>query len=281
MKDMKKKFVAIILTLIFALTACSGKEEEVEDTEINEEVTPTAVEEPDEVETEPEDEPPVIDVPDAGENEGGEEKTIEEQYSDILLKYKRIQDDRLTVEEVEKTGLTTELIQRAWPAGCTDDEVRYLFYDIDGNGTEELIIIYHTDIVDIYAYDGEKVRYAFGAPYRGISVLYPEGLLAVSVSYSAGDHSTIWYKFDTVLGDFFPSFEMIKNYDSDPEFYEFCGVDDSDRDEVEKAYRESGDYPVWVFEWGDTLTFDDYKERCPEGDPVKLPQGERLADFER
>ncbi len=273
---MKKKIIALLMTAVLALSACSGKEEEVEETEIKVEATPTAAA-PDEEEIEE----PVPDTPAeiTDEKENGE-KTIEQQYAAILLKYKRIQDDKLSEEDVEKTGLNTELIQHAWPWACAEDEVRYLFYDIDENGTPELFITYYNDIVDIYAYDGEKVRYSFGAPYRGLSILYPEGMLATTVSYSAGDHTTTWYKFDSVLGDFFPCFEMVNNYDGEPTFYAFGAIDDSNRDEVEEAYRQTGDYPVWVWEWLYEMDFDEYKELCPENQPVMLPQGTRLADFD-
>ena len=39
---MKKKIIALLMTAVLALSACSGKEEEVEETEIKVEATPTA-----------------------------------------------------------------------------------------------------------------------------------------------------------------------------------------------------------------------------------------------
>ena len=151
---------------------------------------------------------------------------IESQYKKILLQYKQIQEDGLSQEEIDKIGLRTELIQYGWPTAGNPEEVEYLFYDVDGDGMRELIITYYDEIVDIYAYDGEKVRYAFGAVYNGTVNLYPEGMLEQISSVSAEEYSNTWYRFDTVLGDFIPDFERLVYSEGEPEYYVYCGVDD-------------------------------------------------------
>ena len=204
---------------------------------------------------------------------------IESQYKKILLQYKQIQEDGLSQEEIDKIGLRTELIQYGWPTAGNPDEVEYLFYDVDGDGMRELLITYYDEIVDIYAYDGEKVRYAYGAPYNGLIRLFPGGMLEEITSQSAEDYSTTWYRFDTVLGDFLPDFELLVQSGSDPEYYVYCGVDDSDRDEVVESYRQTGYYPVWVWEWADMITEEEYNKMCPQT-PVSLPSGTRFAELD-
>ncbi|MBR4758654.1 MAG: hypothetical protein IK078_00705 [Lachnospiraceae bacterium] len=211
-------------------------------------------------------------------SEEDEQTRIARQYRDILLQYKQIQDERLTQDEVEQSGLTTELIQHGWPFACTVDEVRYLFYDIDENGIDELFITYYGDIVDIYAYDGEKVRYIFGCPYRGISELHPGGMLSLAFSYSANRWYTKWYEYDTGFGDFFPSFEARCDDGGKTVYFEYGSIDDN-REEVEKAYREMGEYPVWVYEWAAEDTEEEYENLVPKEPAVKLPEGKKLADY--
>lgn len=201
-----------------------------------------------------------------------------EQYANVLMQYKKIQEKGLTQEEVEKSGITTELIQHGWPLACSQDEVRFLFYDVDGNGSNELIITYYDDIVDIYAYNGEKVNYAFGNPYRGIAELYPGGVISETFSYSAASWYTMWYRFDAEFADFFPEFEMRCDDGKNTCYYEYFGVDNS-REEVRECLAQSGEYPVWVYEWFCEDTKEDYEQLCPKEPPVRLPQGKKIADF--
>ena len=202
-----------------------------------------------------------------------------EQYAKVLMQYKKIQEKGLTQEQVEKSGITTELIQHGWPLACSKDEVRFLFYDVDGNGSNELIITYYDDIVDIYAYNGEKAKYAFGNPYRGIAELYPGGVLSETFSYSAARWYTMWYRFDAEFADFFPEFEMRCDDGENTYYYEYFGVDNS-REEVRECLEQSGDYPVWVYEWFCEDTKEDYEQLCPKEPPVRLPQGKKIADFD-
>ncbi|MBO4337859.1 MAG: hypothetical protein J5842_07270 [Lachnospiraceae bacterium] len=208
-----------------------------------------------------------------------EETKIAGQYRDILLQYKQIQDERLSQDEVEQSGLTTELVQHGWPFACSADEVKYLFYDIDENGISELIITYYGDIVDIYGYDGEKVRYVFGCPYRGIAELFPNRMLVLSFAYSADRWYSKWYEFDTGFSDFFPVFEMRCDDGGAPVYYEFGSVNDA-RQEIEEIYKNSGEYPVWVYEWLDEITKEEYESRCPKEDAIRLPEGKKIADFD-
>ena len=204
-----------------------------------------------------------------------------EDYLDILYEYKEAQDGLYSQDEIERMGLWTELTQHGWPYAVSGDNVRYVYYDIDEDGEDELIITYYDDIVDIYGYDGTKARMAYSTPYRGITNLYPDGLIRMDYSISASDSSTTWYQFDKDLGDCFPVFE--RSYDSEygEEYYTFCyyGLDEASRKEVIDTYNDYGDYPVWLFEWSDKLTKEEYENIIPKTDPIRLPEGEPLSDI--
>ena len=50
---------------------------------------------------------------------------------------------------MDNIGLNTGLEQLGWPADRLDDEVRYVFYDVDSDGEEELVISSYGYITDI------------------------------------------------------------------------------------------------------------------------------------
>jgi hypothetical protein len=199
---------------------------------------------------------------------------------DVLFRYKEAQDNKYSQEEIDKMGLTTQLTQQAWPSANSDDAVKYVLYDIDGNGINELIITYYDSITDIWASDGSSVRYAYGCPYRGQAILHEDGMLEQLYAPSMSSASTTWYAFNASVGDFFADFQML--YDpsekaSKAEYYRFSYH--SGREEMELRYRISGDYPVWVSEWEDQISEKEYNELCSKAPAVKLPEGERIADF--
>ncbi len=121
-------------------------------------------------------------------------------YEEILYKYKEAQDGGYSEDQVIDLGLQTELIQHGWPFAVSGDSVGYLYYDIDSDGEDELIITYYGDPIDIYGYDGEEAVLAYSTPYRGITELYPGGLIRMILSYNASDYSTTLYRFDPDLG---------------------------------------------------------------------------------
>ena len=205
----------------------------------------------------------------------------EESYLEILYEYREAQDGLYSQDEIERMGLWTELVQHGWPYAVSGDNVRYVFYDIDLDGNDELIITYYDDIIDIYGYDGKKARMAYSTPYRGITNLYPDGYIRMDYSISAADSSTTWYQFDKDLGDCFPVFE--RSYDSEygEAYYTFCyyDIDEASKKEVIDTYSDYGDYPVWIFEWSDELTKEEYESIIPKTDPIKLPEGKSLSDI--
>ncbi|MCR5673722.1 MAG: hypothetical protein K6F87_08435 [Lachnospiraceae bacterium] len=214
---------------------------------------------------------------------GEDERSVsrEELFMQVLYKYKEAQDGRFSDEEVEKLGIWTELVQHAWPFGSNNDEVRYLYYDVDSDGNDELIITYYNDIIDIYGYDGDKVRHAYSTPYRGIAQLYPDGMLRSDLSISAADYTTTWLQYDTDLGDYFSVFEKYHDGGVDS-FYTFCyyKITDEERAEVMDSYRDHGGYPVWIHEWSDKITEQEYEKIEPKTMPIRLSEGELISKIE-
>ena len=122
-------------------------------------------------------------------------------YWGVLLSYKEAQDAGYTEEELKEKGYRTELIQHGWPKITNNDEVRYHYYDINNDDWIDLIITYYGQIVDIYSHDGDAV-YSYGAPYRGIAELYPDGSLSEVITMGVKGAATTWYKYDVESGKF-------------------------------------------------------------------------------
>lgn len=215
------------------------------------------------------------------EAEEKSDKDREGSYQNILYMYKEAQDGKYTMEQVEEMGLGTELVQYGWPYAVYGTDVRYLYYDVDADGTDELIITYYNDIIDIYGYDGERVRLSFSTPYRGITENHPDGMLNLTFSINASDFNSTWYKYDTALGDYFSVFERKYDDEHGDSFYTFCyyGLSNEEHDEIEKSYRETGYYPVWTGEWSDEIAEEEYEKLLPETSPIKLPEGESISDI--
>ena len=129
-------------------------------------------------------------------------------YWGVLLSYKEAQDAGYTEEELKERGYKTELIQHGWPRLTNNDEVRYHYYDINNDDWIDMIITYHGQIVDIYSHDGDAV-YSYGAPYRGIAELYPDGSLSEVVTMGVKGSVTRWYKYDVESGKFLAANEEL------------------------------------------------------------------------
>ena len=134
------------------------------------------------------------------EDEETEEDTADidevgEPYCGILYWYKQLQESGKSWDEMEKYNSQTALVQHGWPYSTDNDEVRYLYQDITGDGLIELIITYYGDPVDIYSNDGDAV-YAYGVPYRAIAEIYPDGTILEGLTMGTKGWSETWYRYD-------------------------------------------------------------------------------------
>ncbi|MBO4901560.1 MAG: hypothetical protein J5518_02020 [Lachnospiraceae bacterium] len=281
-----KKTVMIGMALIGScviLTACSGKNMPETDDVSTETVQEEAPEKS--KPSKPTAKRPELKKPEAAEavpKEPAAPKDRYDLYLEVLAKYKEAQDQKYTADQAMEMGIYSELVQYGWPDAVDPDAVKYLYYDVDSDGYDELIITYYDDIVDIYGYDGEKVRLAYSTPYRGITELYPDGMLLMLFSLNASDYRAEWYQYDAALGDYLTVFEKLHTDESGDEYYLFCayGMTDEEHAEVEECYRANGDYPVWLHEWADMLDQAAYEKLAPKSDPLKLPEGERISDLD-
>ena len=199
-------------------------------------------------------------------------------YQDVLNLYKEAQDGKYSPEQVEEIGLHTELVQHGWPYATAGDEVRYLYFDVDSDGTDELIFTYHDDIQDIYAYDGNAAKPVWSTPYRGIATLYPDDLILLYEPYGVSGGVETWSQYDGGLCDYFDVFQY--SYGEDGESwhtYSYYYMDESTYEYMMEIFEESGRYPAWIHEWAEELTEDEYERLLPKADPVRLPQGETLS----
>ncbi|MCR5108836.1 MAG: hypothetical protein K6B28_11820, partial [Lachnospiraceae bacterium] len=55
---------------------------------------------------------------------------------------------------------------------------------------------------------------------------------------------------------------------SDTEYYLFSAGESTD--DIDKAYKESGNIPVWAYEWADTLTEKEFLEYTSDSEEIKL-----------
>ena len=203
-----------------------------------------------------------------------------DSYEDLLCLYKEAQDRHYTDEQIELIfGYGEALLQYGWPDETSSYDVGYIYHDVNDDGSDEMILTFDNEIVEIYSYFGKKVKRFFSARYGDEITLYPGGILKKYAPETSDFPGTIWYSYDAGLGEYFADFE-----ESYGEYYVFCHYDFSgpERDALEARLREDpdADMPVWIYEFEDMITKSDYQKLLPKSKPIKLPAGEKLADIE-
>ena len=130
-------------------------------------------------------------------NGGGPEgeDEIGEPYCGVLYWYKELQDSGKSWEEMAKYSSRTALVQHGWPYATNNEEVRYVYQDITGDGSIELIITYYNTPVDIYSNDGDAV-YAYGVPYRALADIYPDGTIMEGLTLGVQGWRKTWYRYN-------------------------------------------------------------------------------------
>ena len=120
---------------------------------------------------------------------------VGEPYCGVLYWYKQLQESGKSWEEMEEYDSLTALVQHGWPYSTNNDEVRYVYQDITGDGLIELIITYYGDPVDIYSNDGDAV-YAYDVPYRALAEIYPDGTIMEGLTMGTKGWIETWYRYD-------------------------------------------------------------------------------------
>ncbi len=116
-------------------------------------------------------------------------------YAGVLYWYKALQDSGKSSQEMEKYTSMTGLVQHGWPFATSNDEVGYIYEDLNSDGYDELIITYYGDPVDIYSNDGDAIH-AYSVPYRAIAELYPDGTIMEGLTLGTKGWRQTWYRLN-------------------------------------------------------------------------------------
>ena len=182
----------------------------------------------------------------------------------------------------ESLNMYTCLEGYGWPQRDSNDEVTYSIYDINKDGTPELIISFYGYIADIYSYNGTKAVEALTRSYRDSITIYDDGLVKLE-STDAATASINWYELNPTIGEFLPTVQDLITLNDDgtvkeEAYYRFAA--DGAWDEIEQAYKQSGILPVWAYEWGGDITYDEFYSRASSGSIVKdFPEGGLIMEF--
>ncbi|MCR5590822.1 MAG: SH3 domain-containing protein [Lachnospiraceae bacterium] len=281
----KRELLAILLLGCMILAGCGGieatmpaeapaAEQEAIDTP-SETPVPEASEPEEETESEAEAEPEEEEKSEPADNYYIHRF---DSFDDLLYAYKEAQDGHYTDEQIELIfGYGEALLNYGWPDETSSYDVGYVYYDVDSDGTDEMIITFGNDIVEIYSDFTGKVQRFYSAPYGYEVTLYPDGMLKQDAPKDSEFPGTSWYSYDKNLAGYYKDFE-----ESSEEYYTFCHHEFSgpEYDEIAARLAEDpdADMPVWIWEYEDMLSEAEYKKLLPKTKPVKLPEGKKLAD---
>lgn len=167
----------------------------------------------------------------AAEGAGAAGNTEDEEagiYSDIIAEYRDMVQNNFYQDLLEKEDLLAYENSFGKDIGSEirhAQKVYYALYDIDGNGTQELIIGGGEDAsnpwnYDLYTYDGSKVvhvfpNFEFG--YRTNFSLYENGIIEVFYSGSAAESGNDFYRMNAAGtgAEIVENFSIIGSLDGD------------------------------------------------------------------
>lgn len=123
-------------------------------------------------------------------------------------------------------------------------DIYYALYDIDGNGTNELIIAGGENVFweyDLYGYDGTKAVHIFSEMefgYRTNFSLYENGVIEVSYSGSSAESGTDFYKIgnDGFTPELVDSFSAVAHLEREHPVFTYY----QKKDEIPKEEYETG-----------------------------------------
>lgn len=167
----------------------------------------------------------------AAEGTGAAGNTEDEEagiYSDIIAEYRDMVQNNFYQDLLEKEDLLAYENSFGKDIGSEirhAQKVYYALYDIDGNGTQELIIGGGEDAsnpwnYDLYTYDGSKAVHVFPDfefGYRTNFSLYENGIIEVFYSGSASESGNDFYRMNAAEtgAEIVESFSIIGSLDGD------------------------------------------------------------------
>ena len=167
----------------------------------------------------------------AAEGTGAAGNTEDEEagiYSDIIAEYRDMVQNNFYQDLLEKEDLLAYENSFGKDIGSEirhAQKVYYALYDIDGNGTQELIIGGGEDAsnpwnYDLYTYDGSKVVHVFPDfefGYRTNFSLYENGIIEVFYSGSASESGNDFYRMNAAGtgAEIVENFSIIGSLDGD------------------------------------------------------------------
>ena len=149
-------------------------------------------------------------------------------YSDIIAEYRDMVQNNFYQDLLEKEDLLAYENSFGKDIGSEirhAQKVYYALYDIDGNGTQELIIGGGEDAsnpwnYDLYTYDGSKAVHVFPDfefGYRSNFSLYENGIIEVFYSSSASESGNDFYRMNAAGtgAEIVENFSIIGSLDGD------------------------------------------------------------------
>ena len=196
-------------------------------------------------------------------------------YKEILSYYHGAMEGQYDEEALNEAGIYTAMVNYGFPGnGYLPEELGYLYFDIDSDGVSELLIIYMEGIQDIYGFDGTKAVYAYGCPYRGEAFLHTDGTL--EEFYGTNTYASVtWYRMNGSIGRLLPvadrTYSPVEHEEEDDhsEYHVFAA--EGEWEQIEQAYWDSGEIPVWAYEWGDVISKAEYEGYASLAPEVHLP----------
>lgn len=172
-----------------------------------------------------------VDATRAAEGAGAAGNTEDEKagiYSDIIAEYRDMVQNNFYQDLLEKEDLLAYENSFGKDIGSEirhAQKVYYALYDIDGNGTQELIIGGGEDAsnpwnYDLYTYDGSKAVHVFPDfefGYRTNFSLYENGIIEVFYSSSASESGNDFYRMNAAGtgAEIVENFSIIGSLDGD------------------------------------------------------------------
>ena len=149
-------------------------------------------------------------------------------YGDIIAEYRDMVQNNFYQDLLEKEDLLAYENSFGKDIGSEirhAQKVYYALYDIDGNGTQELIIGGGEDAsnpwnYDLYTYDGSKAVHVFPDfefGYRSNFTLYENGIIEVFYSSSAAESGNDFYRMNAAGtgAEIVENFSIIGSLDGD------------------------------------------------------------------